>query len=364
MLMLACALVSSGCGNGGVVRQDPPPQSAAFLYASNVGSADISGFKIDGTTGALTEVPGSPFFTVNAPSGLAVHPSSNHLVAGLVTGGLIQSFRFDTFNGTLTAAASASFGVNAPVDVVFARNGQFVYSTEALFPTIPAFSFSSGTGAFTAVPGSPFVGFLARVSGVAVNASGTRLYAVGTFGDGIAVFSINGVTGALTEIPGSPFQVGLLSPSSSHSIALHSSGNFLYVTDPIANVVRAFTVTPSGEVGAEIASSPFLVGVTPSAIVLTSSGSFAFVVNRDSEDVDTFAINVTTGALQFRGSVFAESAPFAATIADSGKFLYVANALSGDISGFLINSNTGELTPVPGSPFESGVQPLFLAATR
>lgn len=360
--MLTCA--ASGCGKGGLVVQDPPTRASAFLYAANTGSSDISGFKIDDATGALAPVPGSPFDTVFAPSGLALHPSSNHLVAGFVTAGLIQSFRFDTSNGVLTGAASASFGVNAPVDVVFARDGQFLYSTEALLPTIPAFSFSSGTGALTVVPGSPFVGFLARVSGVAVNTSGTRLYTVGTFGDGIAVFSINGVTGVLTELPASPFQVGVLSPSSNHAIALHSSGKFLYVTDPNLDVVRAFTVAPSGEVGAEIAASPFLAGVTPSAIVLTSSGSFAFVVNRDSEDVAVYAIDSATGALTFRQRVFAESAPVAAAIGDAGKFLYVVNSLSGDISGFTINSSTGELAPVPGSPFDSGFGTLYVAATK
>jgi 6-phosphogluconolactonase (cycloisomerase 2 family) len=46
------------------------------------------------------------------------------------------------------------------------------------------------------------------------------------------------------------------------------------------------------------------------------------------------------------------------------KFVYVPNAGSGTVSAFSINAATGALSPVPGSPFPSGVTPRFAAANR
>lgn len=44
----------------------------SFLYASNYGSANISAYTIDATTGALTPIAGSPFFDRGAPDGITI----------------------------------------------------------------------------------------------------------------------------------------------------------------------------------------------------------------------------------------------------------------------------------------------------
>ena len=84
--------------------------------------------------------------------------------------------------------------------------------------------------------------------------------------------------------------------------------------------------------------------------------------------ISAFSVDPSTGALApVPGSPFAVLAGPAALIADlSGKFLYVASDLgnltpTNDISAFAINPTTGALTPVPGSPFVSGIAPLSLA---
>ena len=84
--------------------------------------------------------------------------------------------------------------------------------------------------------------------------------------------------------------------------------------------------------------------------------------------ISAFSVDPNTGALApVPGSPFAVLAGPAALIADlSGKFLYVASDLgnltpTNDISAFAINPTTGALTPVPGSPFVSGIAPLSLA---
>jgi 6-phosphogluconolactonase len=51
--------------------------SGRFAYLVNEGSNDISGYAIDGDTGALTPIPGSPFATGRGPSSLAIAGSSS-----------------------------------------------------------------------------------------------------------------------------------------------------------------------------------------------------------------------------------------------------------------------------------------------
>jgi hypothetical protein len=70
-----------------------------------------------------------------------------------------------------------------------------------------------------------------------------------------------------------------------------------------------------------------------------------------------------TGGLGTGGGLFASSR---ITTAVLGKFLYVANNGSDDISAFSVGAGTGVLTPVPGSPFDTGGAAgpgLSLAAT-
>jgi 6-phosphogluconolactonase len=72
----------------------------------------------------------------------------------------------------------------------------------------------------------------------------------------------------------------------------------------------------------------------------------------------------STGGLGSGGGFFASGR---ITTAVAGKFLYVANDGSDDVSAFSIDQQTGVLTPVPGSPFDTGGaaggQGLSLAAT-
>ena len=48
----------------------------------------------------------------------------------------------------------------------------------------------------------------------------------------------------------------------------------------------------------------------------------------------------------------------------TGSFVYTGLLTTGQVAGFSINATTGALTPVPGSPFPAGNNPLSLAAVN
>jgi len=70
-----------------------------------------------------------------------------------------------------------------------------------------------GTGALTAVPGSPFANYSATglaIDAIAISGGSTFLYVLGTpsfGGGGLMGFAIDAARGSLTPVPGSPFAV-------------------------------------------------------------------------------------------------------------------------------------------------------------
>ncbi|MCX7194531.1 MAG: beta-propeller fold lactonase family protein, partial [Proteobacteria bacterium] len=87
--------------------------------------------------------------------------------------------------------------------------------------------------------------------------------------------------------------------------------------------------------------------------------SFAYVANFGANTVSAYTIAADTGVLTpVPGSPFAAGTnPISVTVSPNGAFAYVANMNSNDVSAYIIAAGTGVLTPVPGSPFAAGSFP-------
>jgi 6-phosphogluconolactonase (cycloisomerase 2 family) len=145
---------------------------------------------------------------------------------------------------------------------------------------------------------------------------------------------------------------------------------FVYANDnPTGpNTVAAFSVGSSGAL-TPIAGSPFSTGGTGALVQLygplniATSNNFLFVANLGSNDVSVFSINPSTGALTLvPGSPFAtgSSGPtygISLGVTPDGRFLVAGNSSSSVAAVFSIAAN-GALTPISGSPFALGVEPL------
>jgi 6-phosphogluconolactonase (cycloisomerase 2 family) len=128
-----------------------------FLYAS-LFSGGVAGFSYDGTTGALTGVPGSPFPTSNTPSYLAVDPSGKFVFAINFADGAIDGFAVDQNSGALTNLTGFPvMTAPSPSAVVVNPSGNFVYVSIYPDSTIFGFKIDSSTGALSPLSGSPFV---------------------------------------------------------------------------------------------------------------------------------------------------------------------------------------------------------------
>src|SRR6516165_99530 len=94
-----------------------------------------------------------------------------------------------------------------------------------------------------------------------------------------------------------------------------------------------------------------------------TGGSFVYVINNASFDLDAYAVDSTTGDLTLvSGSPYPTGdQPVAVTVDPTGRFVYVVDYNNlpalGFISAWSIDGATGALTPVPGSPFQTGFLP-------
>jgi 6-phosphogluconolactonase len=141
-----------------------------FVIVANQGTNNVAVFSLDATTGALTEVPGSPFASGQQPGPVAIEPP------------------------TLAGPGPAP-------------SGKFVFVGNTGGNSLSAYAIDSA-GSLTPVTGTPIpLGSNAQPSSIAVDLGGKFVYvSMGT--QQVAGFAVDPSTGVLTPITGSPFSVG------------------------------------------------------------------------------------------------------------------------------------------------------------
>jgi sugar lactone lactonase YvrE len=211
----------------------------------------ISLFSVNGATGALTSVTGSPFPSDAGPAqpgGLAFSPDGTLLAVGN-TDHKVSVYRVNGTTGGLSSVGGSPFAGGGDT-VAFSPTGGLIAGASA---NGIAMSKVNPDGSLTPVPGSPFT-TPHSPNGVAFSPDG-RFVATGQGGGfaspSVAVFMVDSSTGQLTQISGSPF------PSDAGAPAYSPNGRLLIVgADPIG----VLAANPSAGVLAPVAGSPFLTG--------------------------------------------------------------------------------------------------------
>jgi 6-phosphogluconolactonase (cycloisomerase 2 family) len=196
------------------VTVDP---TGKFAYVANSNSNNVSAYAINGITGALTPVAGSPF--PNPPSGLG--------------------------------------GYSVTVD----STGQFAYVANVFSNNVSAYAINGITGALTPVAGSPVPAGGGPYS-VTVDPTGQFAY-VANHGGGVSAHTINGATGALSLV--GEFTAG----TTPRSVTVDPTGQFAYVANEFSNNVSAYVIKQSGGL-LPLCGSPFPAGSGPLSVTTTA----------------------------------------------------------------------------------------------
>lgn len=197
--------------------------SGKFLYAadhSDPSGGEISVFAIDSTTGALTELSGSPFtFQVNSePWGMAMSGNGQFLFTALWNAGSVEALSVNSSTGVVTPSSNIS-SMALPQQLVLHPSGKFLYTGNINPGSIGAFSVNSATGALNAISGSPYpsVGPVA----LAIDPNGKYFFFSDTFPTNqIVVWKIDQNTGGLSSGTTFPSPNGVYPPTAMTAITL------------------------------------------------------------------------------------------------------------------------------------------------
>jgi 6-phosphogluconolactonase len=324
------------------------------MPGSNVPDSGIYIFRMNGITGALSQVSAGPF-TVN-PSYLAVHPSKRYVYAVNENElGELSSFSLDTVSMQLRLLNRVSSEGSYPCHISISRDGRFVFTanygsgTVASFPLLdlgllgeavstdqhqgsgPVKGRQEGSHAHMIIPGP-------EENSVWSSDLGT---------DRVYRYITDPVTGLLSQ-KGLP--VATIPGSGPRHLAFHPAGNPLYVLNELSGTVEVFALpgTPDSLTRLQTIST-LPAGDSSFAgcadIHLTPDGNYLYVSNRaDINNLAIYRVDSLSGTLSLLGhQSTAGKSPRNFAIDPSGSFLLVANQKSNNIVVYKINKGTGLL---------------------
>jgi 6-phosphogluconolactonase (cycloisomerase 2 family) len=188
-------------------------RSGKYLYALSENGDSIDAFNIDGNSGNLTPLPGSPYVMTKPATGCNLYPfgcdttdisddNGRFLYVAEAFGQAIQGFSITGKTGTLSNVAGSPFSSGYSLTTFVEPTGRFLYVTNAVSQQIALFSIDAGSGMLTHVKDFGPSGGVSRLRG---DPSGKFLY---EGGGSLSGFAIDSKTGNLSPMPGSPFTMG------------------------------------------------------------------------------------------------------------------------------------------------------------
>ena len=297
--------------------------------------------------------------------------------------GTIHVYNVNTSTGAISEVPASPFNAGLiPWHLVVDPTGRFIYVVNLQSNDITALSVDAATGALTPLPGSPFpIGAQPVTS--AVDPTGRFLYVFATNiinsvnQEFLYEYAIDSATGVLTPASSSPTTWEFVPGMLFDSIAFSPAGNFAYIGQGAGGNLGAPTMICSvdfstGNLTVVGALQPN--GGQANQLVVSPQGNFLFSVDTPFDEADAFSI-VSGGAslAEVPGSPYAvPNIPYALTVHPSGKFLYIVNEnqlfqtnlqpsqYNGNISEFTIDPGSGALAPIPGSPIPAGINPTSI----
>jgi 6-phosphogluconolactonase (cycloisomerase 2 family) len=319
-----CALC--GCGFFPPLNQTTPctdcTTAVSYLYVANQSTSApaIAGVILtttttpaSGTTPASSTLsaagtPSSNYVLSYPPTALAIDPANSYLYVGetdLLAGGVyvyaINSDRSLTLQSTISPVTVATYPVAMQVDPTGGNLVVLNYSTSATDAVIASYAIDASTGGLT-LTGTYTIPHAGASQQMAISpsaqSSGIQNVIVTLGTGGIEAFTLNSSTGALSDqgnIAPRPATAG-----QDLGVAIDPTNTYVYVTETLANVVRAFTFTTSNATtpgGLVEVAGTFPTGVYPSSVLVDTTGKYVYATNKTAATISGFSLNSTTGAL-------------------------------------------------------------------
>ncbi len=394
-----------------------------YLYATSARNnpGQINVYRVDSQSGALTQIPDSPYNAGRNPVALVIDQTGKNLYVANRDDNSIIQFGIGTdakLYGQHTINTPGTEPLSLAIQSYYDNSstpkylGSLLFVVDNLQPNFSDINTSPGAlfvytvnsnGVISSTPvtqsvngvASPFLPLGNTPTGVAVSGNGqtsvagengqyvyvTDILAAGQVGSGtgscttgqggVQGYNVNfdgktAPSGVLTPIANSPFCAGA-TPS-----AIAPSPNpytFLYVTDSAQNQVIQYGINTTTSPGSltTLPTAVVATGTGPAGITVEPRGNYVYVSNRAGGSVSGYAINHSTGALSAlatAGGGVTQAQPGCIIVEPAlARFVYTANFVDGTINGFTLDPNTGGLAATQGAYYNGTGLATCVAAT-
>jgi hypothetical protein len=238
--------VQLGVGTWNTVSVDP---SGTIVIATNgaTGGGAMS-FVVTATT--ATPAPGNPYALGAATAFSSTFSrDGGYFYVGGNTGNNFAGFSVDGATGALTALAGSPYDSGAGNPVAYATDSQgrfFAVNTGSTASPPPIRVFTTSAGIPTPVTGSPFNSAMSQRRDALIHPNGSFYVVAGNSGNNVGVFQIGGTGAGTTLVPvaGSPFPAG---GATANVVAINEAGTHLYLGNRLSrNLTRYSMDTTTG----------------------------------------------------------------------------------------------------------------------
>jgi 6-phosphogluconolactonase (cycloisomerase 2 family)/alpha-tubulin suppressor-like RCC1 family protein/fibronectin type 3 domain-containing protein len=316
--------------------------SNQYIYSSS-NYWQISAYSIDQATGVLTAVNSSSFYSSTTPTA-SFDPTGRFIytswVNGSSTGRYIYSINRNSSAVALTSSESTTAAITSgTVD----PTGRFFYATYSTYNNVYPYAIDQTTGALTSIGSSVLAGSSPR--SITIDPSGKWAYVANYNSNSISVYSVDQTTGALTSIGTTA------TGSSPQSVTVDPTGQYAYVINSGASTIGRYRINQASGALTWISTIPSTIDNSALAMAVTQGSSgfnavpnYSYSANFGSNNISTFGVNPSTGALAAGTLTAAGEKPTVITVDPSGRFAYRLNWLQNMVTSHTIDQASGAMT--------------------
>ncbi len=376
--------VSAGLGLGLISCSVSNTVDYLYLLSSKNNPGQINVYRVDSQSGALQQIPNSPYPAGRNPVGLVISPDGLTLYEINHDDNTVESFGIGT-DAKLYPEHTYTTPGSEPVAIGINPAGTFLFIVDYYQPLFT--DLNPGPGAVVVYPitsggvlGDAVAQNLSATQSASYFPLGTAPSAVNVLPNGNTLYITNTLTapasgcgagqdgglvalsvsssGVLAPVTGSPFCAGV-KPS---SIASTPAGGFVYVTDSTQNQIFGYSVNSDGSL-ASLVAGDIATGEYPDAMAIDGAGKYLYVANRNSNNIESYSIG-STGIPVSTGTYATEAYPQCVIVEPNlDHFVYTADFEGVGATGYQIDPATGLLTGTENSPYGGTGLSTCLAAT-
>lgn len=300
---------SSGIVNPSYLAVSP---NGKFVFSVNeTADGAVSSFALDRENGRLNRINTQPTLG-GAPCYITLNPSSTALITANYSGGNLSVFPLNPDGEIGPLTQNIPFSPRSHIHTaVFSPDGQYLLVTDLGEDCIYIFSVSPENQPFSIQLQPEKTTRLAAGSGprhLAFHPRQSIVYCLNERSGTITVFRYNDGQLSPLQTVASDLTTGP-EPKGSADIHLSPDGRHLYSSNRLKDDgIAVFAVSPDADGHlSRVSYQP--TGVHPRNFLLTPDGRFLLCANRDSDTVQIFAIDPSSGALSDTGKPLPHSLP-------------------------------------------------------